>query len=632
MLAKLRKNKIFKWSLFTAAIFLILLLLTTIAFLFFEYEFRDKIYPGITIGNIKVGGLSAGQAASRLNKRVDFLSQGGIAFSYFNQETVFFPLVASVESDLAYQTVHFDVDKTVSQAMQFGKIKKIDKELPGKLAGIFKKHNLKMLVSFEDRQIEKFLIDNFSHFSTPAKNAELIYEKDLSSQKIIYSIRQEEYGQMLDYDKGREDLKNNLSNLDNAKITLLTSAHYPEILKENCLNIEAKANNLLRGLPLDLVYGQKKWTIKKDEVLPWLILKKSNNEVIVGLDLATTTNYLETVIAPKINIAPIDAKFEIIGGKVNEFQVARDGLILDAPASAALLEKTLLNTATSALELFVKAEKSKLTADTVNDFGISEIIGTGHSNFAGSPKNRRHNIAVGAAAVNGTLITPGEEFSLIKTLGKIDKEAGYLPELVIKDNKTIPEYGGGLCQIGTTAFRATFESGLPVTMRRNHSYRVSYYEPAGTDATIYDPWPDYRFVNDTKNHVLIQARIEGDDLYFDFWGKADGRIATHTYPTIYNIVKPGPKKIIETTDLKPGEEKCTEHAHNGADAYFDYKIIYTRANPPIDAREKIEITDADLIKETRFKSHYVPWREVCLVGKENSSADITASSTTQSGR
>jgi vancomycin resistance protein YoaR len=278
----------------------------------------------------------------------------------------------------------------------------------------------------------------------------------------------------------------------------------------------------------------------------------------------------------------------------------------------------------------VRAEPSEISAKDINDFGIKEILGTGHSSFAGSPKNRRHNIAVGAESVNGILIKPGEEFSLIKTLGDINAESGYLPELVIKDNKTIPEYGGGLCQIGTTVFRATYASGLPVTMRRNHSYRVSYYEPAGTDATIYDPWPDYRFVNDTKNHILIQSRIEGDDIYFEFWGTPDGRTATHTYPVIYNIAKPGPTKIIETEDLKPGEKKCTERAHNGADAYFDYTVEYNKANPPQIIKEKLEaneeVEESDYTIETRFRSHYVPWREVCLVGIDNTKTENASSS------
>jgi len=50
--------------------------------------------------------------------------------------------------------------------------------------------------------------------------------------------------------------------------------------------------------------------------------------------------------------------------------------------------------------------------------------------------------------------------------------------------------------------------------------------------------------------------------------------------------------------LEPGVKKCTESAHNGADAYFDYTVTYPD----------------DKIEETRFSSHYVPWRAVCLLG------------------
>ncbi|HLC63987.1 MAG TPA: VanW family protein, partial [Patescibacteria group bacterium] len=180
------------------------------------------------------------------------------------------------------------------------------------------------------------------------------------------------------------------------------------------------------------------------------------------------------------------------------------------------------------------------------------------------------------------------------------KETGYLPELVIKGDETIPEYGGGLCQIGTTVFRAALASGLPIVERRNHSYRVVYYEPAGKDATIYDPKPDFKSTNDTSQNILIQTRIEGDNLYFDFWGTADGRIAEQSDSTIYNIKPPGETINIETDKLAPGEKQCTESAHAGADAYFDYKVTYPDGT----------------VQEERFTSHYIPWPAKCLVGKQ----------------
>ena len=182
---------------------------------------------------------------------------------------------------------------------------------------------------------------------------------------------------------------------------------------------------------------------------------------------------------------------------------------------------------------------------------------------------------------------------------------------MIKGNKTEPEFGGGLCQVGTTAFRAALDSGLKVTERRNHSYRVRYYEPAGTDATIYEPSPDFRFVNDTGHYVLINAYIQGDDMIFEYWGTSDGRKTlfkgqtevsrvADLKPKVYNIVSPPAMKLVETLDLPPGKKKCTEVAHNGADADFTYQVTYADGTT----------------SENVFTSHYRPWQAVCLIGVE----------------
>jgi hypothetical protein len=109
--------------------------------------------------------------------------------------------------------------------------------------------------------------------------------------------------------------------------------------------------------------------------------------------------------------------------------------------------------------------------------------------------------------------------------------------------------------------------------------------------------------------------MSGNNLYFDFWGAKDGRIIEKSYPKIFNIVDPEPGKIVETLDLKPGEKKCTEKAHKGADASFSYKVTY----PDGTTKSKI------------FTSHYVPWQEVCLIGVKQLSATSTPSVSTGTG-
>lgn len=628
MTAENKNPFLYKWLLLGAAVFLLLIILPAAAYLGFEAKYSKRIYPGVYIGPYEVGGLDLSQARTILTQRVDRLNQEGVKFTYRGEEHVFFPIVSSLESDLVYQNIDFDIEPVIDQASAIGRTGSFKDRLFQKIRALIYRQKIAPNYTLNQEAIKIFLNENFSHFETPAQDAKISYtgngqtylEKD-------FILEEEKYGQILDFKEAVKQLENNLFSYSNSLIELQAVINYPKILKADCLNIENKAVKLIARAPLYLAYGEQQWKLEKKDLTEMMALTLSgseNDKVAVSLDSRRLEDYLKENIAPKIDQSPVEARFEIKEGKVTEFRTSQDGKKLDIGKNITHVKDRLFSSTSSEIALLVSEVKSSITTDTVNGLGVKEIIGTGHSNFAGSPKNRRHNIKTGADALNGLLIKPAEELSLIAALGDIDAASGYLPELVIKGNETIAEYGGGLCQIGTTLFRATLASGLPITQRRNHSYRVSYYEPAGTDATIYDPWPDYRFVNDSPYHILIQSRIEGDDLYFDFWSTEDGRIATTTYPTIYNIVKPAPTKIIETDKLKPGEKKCTESAHAGADAYFDYTVEYPKSNPPEAVKEKLknqeEIKDEDYTLKTRFKSHYVPWQAVCLVGQDPSQA------------
>lgn len=212
-------------------------------------------------------------------------------------------------------------------------------------------------------------------------------------------------------------------------------------------------------------------------------------------------------------------------------------------------------------------------AITVNDpalveQGIREVVTVGESNFAGSPQNRRQNIAVGLRRFNGALIAKDEEFSFNKLLGPVNGAAGYLKELVIKGNRTEPDYGGGLCQVSSTAYRGVWEAGFPILQRRNHSYNVSYYGPPGTDATVYPPNPDMKFKNDGPSALLIQTHRENDRAYFIYYGTHDTRKAMVWGPIILGTTPAPPDKTVYTTDLPPGQKRKVGDRHPGLTALW----------------------------------------------------------------
>lgn len=269
----------------------------------------------------------------------------------------------------------------------------------------------------------------------------------------------------------------------------------------------------------------------------------------LALDEDQLKNYL-VKLKEDSRIAPQNAKLSFEGGNVGAFSLSKDGYEIDAEKSFEKISKTVAEDPFAKdITLETNTLKPDVTSMDLDKYGIKELIGEGVSNFRGSPKNRIHNITVGAAKFNGVLIKPGEEFSFIKTLGPVDKSTGYLPELVIKVDKTVPEFGGGMCQVSTTMFRAVLNSGLKITARTNHAYPVQYYAPQGLDATVYIPKPDLMFLNDTPNYILIQTRIEGTQLIFDFFGTSDGRQTKIVGPFVTERGDAGAMKTIVTQEV-----------------------------------------------------------------------------------
>lgn len=189
--------------------------------------------------------------------------------------------------------------------------------------------------------------------------------------------------------------------------------------------------------------------------------------------------------------------------------------------------------------------------------GITEVVTVGESNFAGSTWARKHNIKTGLSKFNGHIVPQGEVFSFNEQLGHVGNSTGYLKELVIKGDKTLPDYGGGLCQVSTTAYRGIWEYGFPIEQRRNHSYAVSYYSPQGTDATIYPPATDMKFTNDSPGALLLQTHFipEENLAYFIYYGTRDDRKTDIIGPYTWGHVGPPADRTEYTTDIAPGSTR-----------------------------------------------------------------------------
>jgi vancomycin resistance protein YoaR len=296
--------------------------------------------------------------------------------------------------------------------------------------------------------------------------------------------------------------------------------------------------------------------------------------------------YLES-LTKTLDEPAIDPSFTVEDGRVKLFALGKDGQTLDIDQNAHAIATALMDfpeIRNQTISLIMRPIAPNITSGDPSSLGINELIGEGTTDFRGSPKNRVHNFTRGMEQFHGLLIKPGEEFSFVEHLGEVDGEHGYLPELVIKNNETIPEFGGGICQVSSTMFRAALYSGLKITERRNHAYAVGYYKPIGMDATVYIPKPDLKFVNNTPGYILIQGKIEGTTFIFQFYGTSDHRKTEIDGPHVVERFDNGGLRTILTqkvsdasgalmyqTDFKSKYAPASLFPHPGAEPVFTEK-------------------------------------------------------------
>lgn len=343
----------------------------------------------------------------------------------------------------------------------------------------------------------------------------------------------------------------------------------------------------------------------------YLILKAYTSGIYLSPSYKYSQNKLMEILTPYsqiVDVKPVDAQFKFENGKVTTFEPSSEGKTIYWEN----LDKRIVSTGTQVLarapkyidvEIPIKRLYPKITTESVNNFGIKELIASGSSHFAHSIPGRIHNISLAASRINGALIPPGKIFSFDTTLGDVSAFTGYQQAYIIKDGKTVLGDGGGVCQVSTTLFRAILNAGLPIIERNAHAYRVGYYEqdsPPGFDATTYVPSVDLKFKNDTENYILIQSSIDYNEqkIEFSLYGTRDNREVFVSKPTISDQTPAPPPAFQDDPTLPKGQLKQVDFEAQGA------KVVFTRTVKK----------DGKVILFDKFTSNYQPWQAVYLKG------------------
>ena len=569
-----------------------------------EFKFANRFYPGVQMDGEDIGGLTLEQAMARARARWDPFLASPIVFRLGDREWI--PAAAQVG-------IAVDYAGPLRAAYAWGREGSWDTRFAEQRATAEAARGWRTLTSFDPHVFTEYIESIAAEVYRPAADASVRVEVRGGRRQV--AVEESVVGQRLvdaDYlsvaSQGFESPRRVI-------VDLAVEDTLPGIATDMVAPVSAEAERLMRG-HINLVSDQGRWSIGREDLATDLAIGGAADapELEVRLDYQGFARVASQIV-DELRVDPVDPKIRVnAAGRVVPTVEGRLGRSVDVEGLWSRVQAAMTSGADEVRVPLVVLQPD-ITRLTAADLQFDNLIAEGHSFFWGSAENRMHNIDNGSAKIDGTVVAPGEQFSLNAVVGLITEANGFVEGLVIAPNRTEPGVGGGICQVSTTLFRALFWAGLPIDERWQHVYRVGYYElgpehPPGFDAAIWQPSQDLRFTNDTPNHLLIRREFdEGEgELRFKIMGAPLGR-TVELEAWQGKLIEPPPLRVAASEELEPGELKQTDKEVAGLQA-----IIY----------RNVSVGGRTLFKD-RYPSEFVAWPERWEVGQNpDGSVDFSA--------
>jgi len=240
---------------------------------------------------------------------------------------------------------------------------------------------------------------------------------------------------------------------------------------------------------------------------------------------------------PNLLTRATDARFVFGADGKPVVQPGTAGTTIDPEvlASAVVASTTADRVVTAAL---VESDPTE-SVQALEALGITELVSSFSTDLNSEPR-RTQNITRGANIISGTLVRPGETFSLGATLSPINGANGFVEAGVISGGFHKDGMGGGLSQLSTTAFNAAYEAGMEIVTFKPHSEWFARY-PAGRESTLAYPTIDMKWTNNTPYGALVRAWVSGGKVHVQIWGtkhwtieSIESRSNVQSPGTVYN--------------------------------------------------------------------------------------------------
>ena len=283
-----------------------------------------------------------------------------------------------------------------------------------------------------------------------------------------------------------------------------TEARQPEISDEAVSRAMDEFARPAMSAPVTLVLGGQEVVAPPRLFGEGLSMEAEDGELEPRVDGELLLEALDPVMRT-VGREPKDARFEVRGGKPRVV-AAKVGVEFDPEEiGEKFAEVAVRQGAERRLEVEGQATQPEFTTKDAEALKVTERVSRFTTNFPYA-EYRNVNLTRAAKLIDGTLLRPGETFSLNDIVGERTADNGFTEGYVVADGIFKKDLGGGVSQIATTTFNAMFFAGLKDVEHKPHSVYIDRY-PEGREATVAWPSLDLKFTNTTPYGVLVKAWV-----------------------------------------------------------------------------------------------------------------------------
>ncbi|UDY22845.1 VanW family protein [Nocardioides sp. Kera G14] len=447
----------------------------------------DRIPRNTTVAGVNIGNLSPESARQKLTKQIGAREKDAIPVTVGDQTVQVTPSKAGMA---------LDIDATVDKATTSNSWN--PRDLWNHYTGGY---DVDPVVTVDDAKFAKTVAQVNAKVGTPKKDGAVSFGKD--GVQVTDAVM----GKGVEAEALRSGLETALTSPADAdvKTELPLVDDVPDIDSTDVQQAVTTFANPAMAAPVTLMFGKSPVQLSPSQYAGALSLKPSGGSLVPAVDKAAVAALINAGTASRKD-APQDATVTIRNGKPVVVP-AKPGVSFDPTQAAQIFESLLTKpdgqrtgTITS------KVAEPKISTAEATSWGIKEKISTFTTYF---PYAEYRNINIGRAAelVNGTVLKPGDTFSLNGIVGERTKANGFTEGWTIQDGVFKSDLGGGVSQMATTTFNAMFFAGLQDVEHKPHSLYISRY-PIGREATVAWGSVDLRFKNNTKYGVLVRAAVK----------------------------------------------------------------------------------------------------------------------------